>query len=158
MTFAELDNSLSNGFHDAALKSVTVDYERRTVSMKLSLKVGNPDGPREKRDDCRDAQVEINGMILWIVDPPDPNEEFKAAGELWIADSYETGSIPQFTKHLSGVLTAVPADAFVHSFLVNDWNSYIHVAGRDCSIGWLNEPYEYRGRRQAFHPGETIDI
>jgi hypothetical protein len=158
MTLAELDNSLPCGFHDAGLKSVTIDYEQRTVSLKFSLKVGNPEGPCKHRDDCRDAQVEITGMIFWIVDPPDRREEFGSAGEVWIGDSCETRSIPQFTRHLSGITGAVPSDAFVHSFFANDWNSYIHVAARGCSMRWLGDAYAYQGRRQAFHPGETVDI
>jgi len=158
MTFAELDSSLPSGFHDAALKSLTVDYEHRRVLMTLSLKVGDPDGPREHRDDCRDAQVEIAGMIFLIVDPPDVKENFGSAGEVWIADSYETRSIPQFTRHLGSLMNGIPENAFVHSFFVNDWNSYIHVAARDCSIRWLGDVRACHGRRHAIFPGESVNL
>jgi hypothetical protein len=126
--------------------------------MTLSLKVGAFDGPREHRDDCRDAQVEITGMVFWIVDPPDRNEDFASSGEVWIGDGVETPSIPQFTKHIADLLNAVPKDVFVHSLFVHDWNSYIHLAARDCSIKWLGDAHAYRGRRRTFHPGETIDF
>ncbi len=157
MTLTELLSSLPSGFHDAALKSLTVDCEHRRALMTLSLKVGDPDGPREQRDDCRDAQVEIAGMIFWIMDPPDPTRDFNAGGEVWIADGYETTSIPQFTQHLNDLLKAMPEGAFAHSFFANDWNSYIHVAGVNCSVKWIGEPYSVSGRRKAYLPGETID-
>jgi len=157
MTSSELESSLPNGFHDAALKSLTVDYEHRRVLMTFSLKVGDPDGPREHRDDCRDAQVEIAGMIFWVVDPPDPTRDFSTGGEIWIADSYETTSILQFTQHLNDLLKAMPKGAFAHSFFVSDWNSYIHVAAMDCSVKWIGEQYSLSGRRKAYLPGETID-
>ena len=34
-----------NGFHDAALKGLAVDYERRTVRFDLVISVGNATGP-----------------------------------------------------------------------------------------------------------------
>ena len=157
MTFSELESSLPSGFHDAALKSLTADYEHRRVLMTLSLKVGDPDGPREHRDDCRDAQVEIAGMIFWIVDPPDSKRDFSARGEVWIGDGYETASIPQSTEHLKELLKALPEGALAHSFFVSDWNSYIHVAGTNCSLKWIGEQYSVSGRRKAYLPGETID-
>ena len=157
MTLSELDSSLPSGFHDSALKSFAVDYEQRKVCMKLSLRVGNPDGPRDHRDDCREAKLEISGAIFFILDAPDKDNDFGSAGEVWIADGFETRSIPKFTNHLEGLLDALPDGAFAHSFYVQDWNSYIHIAARDCSIEWLGDVKSYRGRRQTFYPGETLD-
>lgn len=38
-------------------------------------------------------------------------------------DGYETRSTPECIKAVdSKLLSAVPTDAFVHSFFVNDWN------------------------------------
>lgn len=135
-----------------------MNYDRRTVLMRLSLKVGDPDGTRERRDDCRDGELRMSGMIFFIVDAPDQNSDFRTPGEVWIADGYETKSIPKFTKHLNGLLDTLPDGAFAHSFFVQDWNSYIHIAAKDCSIEWVGDVHSYRGRRQVFYPGETIDL
>jgi hypothetical protein len=157
VTLVEIEDQLPNGFHDSALKGLAVDYERRTVRFHLAISVGDADGPREHRDDCRDAQLELSGMIFLVVDPPDGSTDFGSSGELWIMDGYETRSIPEYAKSIdSKLLDTVGKDAFAHSFFVNDWNSYIHVAARDCAIRWTGDPYPYRGPRQHFYPGEIV--
>lgn len=160
MTWAELDATLPSGFHDSALKRFSIDYERRTVRLEVSLKVGDPDGPRAQRNDVRDAQIDISGVVFFVIDPPcsDADHDFKSPGELWIPDSYDTRSIPEFTKTIDKkLLDAAPADAFFQSFFVSEWNSYIHLAAKDCAIKWVGVAQHYRGPRQAFYPGETID-
>jgi hypothetical protein len=127
----------------------------------MSLKVGDPDGPREQRDDVRDAEIDISGVFFFVIDPPSPAAEydFVSPGELWIVDGYETRSIPEFTKSIDKkLLDAVPADAFVQSFFVHDWNSYIHVAAKDCAMKWVGVSRHYKGTRQVYYPGETIDL
>jgi hypothetical protein len=161
MTLMELEDSLPSGLHDSALKGLSIDYVRRTIRLDVSLKVGDADGPREQRDEVRNAQIEISGVVLFVIDPPSPaaGYDFKAPGELWIVDGYETRSIPGFTTTIDKeLLDAVPPEALIHSFFVSDWNSYMHVAARDCSIKWVGAAEHYRGRRQAYYPGETIDL
>ena len=157
VTLVELENTLPNGFHDSALRSFEVDYARRTLRVRLSLKVGVPDDPPVTRNDSRDAMFEVVGLAFFVVDPPDTGCDFSAGGEVWIGDGYETTSIRQFTRHLIELLKALPEGTFAHSFFVSDWNSYIHVAGTDCSLEWIGEKYSVLGRRKAYLPGETID-
>jgi hypothetical protein len=160
MTLEQLANTLPNGLHDSALKSLSIDYESRTLRLDISIKIGNPEGPREQRDDIRDAQIYVSGIVFFVIDPPSsaPGYDFESSGELWIVDSYETRSIPQFTKMIDQkLLDAVPADAFVQSFFVGQWNSYLHVAARDCSVEWSGAARHYKGPRQAFFPGEVVD-
>jgi hypothetical protein len=157
MKLTELESTLPNGFHDSALTSFEVDYARRILRARFSLKVGVPDDSRETRNDGRDAMVAITGLIFLVVDPPDNAHDFSAGGGAWIADSYETTSIPQFTRHLTDLVKALPEEAFAHSFFASDWNSYIHVAGTDCSVKWLGDQYSISGRRKSYLPGETID-
>jgi hypothetical protein len=161
MTLEELANTLPNGLHDSALKSLSIDYERRTLRLEVSVKVGDSDGPRENRDDIRNAQIDISGVVFFVIDPPcsDVNHDFKSPGELWIADAYETRSIPEFTKTLDQkLLDTVPSDTFVQSFFVSEWNSYLHVAAKDCAMKWVGATHHYNGVRQTFYPGETIDL
>jgi len=161
MTLEELANTLPNGLHDSALKSLSIDYERRTLRLDVSIKVGDPDGPLEQRDDVRDAQIDVSGVVFFVIDPPSTaaGYDFESPGELWIVDGYETRSIPKFTSTIDKkLLDAVPAGAFVQSFFVSEWNSYLHVAARDCSMKWIGSARHYEGPRQAFYPGETIDL
>ena len=159
MTLTELDKTLPSGFHDSALKGMAVDYEKRTLRLDMSLRVGDPEGPREQRDDYRDAQVDISEFAFLVIDPPHASYDFCKPGEVWISDGWETQSIPEFTKTIGKNLQdAVPKGAFLHSFFVHDWNSYIHVCARDCAMKWVGEPKHYRGPRQVFYPGEMIDV
>jgi hypothetical protein len=161
MTLEELAHTLPSGFHDSALKGLSIDYERRTLQLNVSLKVGDPDGPREQRDDIRDAEVEIYGVVFFVIDPPcpDPAYDFVSAGEVWIGDGCETRSIPKFTEGINAkLLNAVPEGAFVQSFFVHDWNSFVHVAARDCAIKWLGVARHYKGPRQILYPGEMVDL
>ncbi|HEV2468495.1 MAG TPA: hypothetical protein VGS78_04830 [Candidatus Sulfotelmatobacter sp.] len=160
MTLEELANTLPSGFHDSALKKLSIDYERRTLRLDVSLKVGNSDGPLEQRNDVRDACIEISGLLFFVVDPPstDIGYDVKSPGELWIVDGYETRLIPEFAKTITrDLMEALPTQAFVHSFFINEWNSYIHIAARDCALKWAGEAKHYRGPRQAFSPGETVE-
>lgn len=160
MTLDELADSLPNGFHDSALRNLSIDYERRIVHLDVSLKV-DADGPPERRNDIRDAHIEINGLLFFIIDPPSRAKgyDFKSPGELWIVDGYETRSIPEFTKSISrDLMESLPAETWVQSFFVSEWNSYIHVAGRNCEMKWVGDARPYRGRRQAFYPGETVEL
>ena len=119
------------------------------------------EGPREQRDDVRDAQINIFGVVFFVIDPPSSAAEydFKSPGELWILDSYETRSIPEFTKTIDKkLLDAVPADAFVQSFFMSEWNSYLHVAAAGCAMKWVGVARHYAGVRQAFYPSETVDL
>jgi hypothetical protein len=161
MTLEELAHRLPSGFHDSTLRGLSIDYERRTLRLDVSLKVGDPDGPREQRDDIRDAEVEISGVVFFVIDPPcpDPAYDFVSAGEVWIGDGYETRSIPKFAEAIDEkLLNAVPEGAFVQSFFVHDWNSFVHVAARDCAMKWIGAARHYKGPRQVFYPGETVDL
>ena len=161
MTLEELADTLPNGFHDSALQNLSVDYVRRTAQMEMSIKVGDSDGPAEQRDDVRDARVEASGVLFFVVDPPDPRPgyDFKSPGELWVVDGYETRSIPEFTKLITrDMLESLPPEAFVHSFFISEWNSYLHIAARDCAMKWIGEARHYKGPRQALFLGETIEL
>ena len=158
MTLAELADSLPNGFHDSALKGLRVDYEQRLATISRSVKVGDPDGPPDHRDDFRGCEVQLLAVLFVVIDPPDHRYNFGSASEAWIADGYETNSISQLMQHMSKLLEGLPRDAFAYSFFVNDWNSYVHVAARDCALKWAGGAYSCSGQPQAIRPGTTIEI
>ena len=161
MTFSELENMLPNGFHDSALYRWTVDYVRGTLRMDMSLCVGDPDGPREHWDDVRDARVDISGLIFFAIEPPDQGSDYCSAlrSELCIVDTHETRDLRPRSKIVDKkLLAAIPADAFVYSFFVRDWNAFIHIAAKDCSMDWLGEPQNYQGSRQHFVSGDSVHL
>ena len=159
MTLAELADSLPNGFHDSAIKRVTVDYEKQTARLEMSLLVGLPDDPIEKRDNCRDGLVELFGLQFFMISAPNAKEHLGALGEVWVVDGYDTNEILNSCKEITpSLLQSISAGVFTFSFYLNDWNSYIHIAARKCSLKWLGPEHTRTERRQPFLPGETIDI
>jgi hypothetical protein len=54
-------------------------------------------------------------------------------------------------------LNSLPAYAFVRSFFVKDWNSFIHIAAKEAALIWQNDgAVTDRGWREHFSPGETM--
>jgi hypothetical protein len=135
LTLEELADSLPNGFHDSELKRLSVDFERRRICMDMSLSVGRPDDPPEHREDYRDARVEVSGFSFLVIGQPDGNNNFAQPGTMQLVDAYPTESIPEIAEGLKSLLK-VPYHTFAQSFYVSGWNSFIHIAARDCSVSW----------------------
>jgi hypothetical protein len=53
-------------------------------------------------------------------------------------------------------LNSLPAYAFVRSFFVKDWNSFIHIAAKEAALNFNDGAVTYPGRREYFSPGETM--
>ncbi len=50
MTLDELNNTLPNGFHDAQVYSIELDYRAGIAKLHLSLWVGSMDDPQPERE------------------------------------------------------------------------------------------------------------
>ena len=62
--FDEISDSLPNGFHDALLKSIFINYESDEIRLNLDICIGNPDDPiEEKRDLFSDIQSTRSASI-----------------------------------------------------------------------------------------------
>ena len=69
MTFEELDALYPNGFDDAYIDSLCVDYGNRTAELQLNLRGNPPDGPNE--DEYRRAVLLLRGFYYFVIEPPD---------------------------------------------------------------------------------------
>ena len=139
MTLAEIESLLPSGFHDSHLRRVAIDYEQSGVLLDISLSVGDPDGPSEQRDNYREASIRISELVFLSIQPPDSKYAFDSKKELWIVDGYDTRSTPQVLELVDADLVKrIPQDAFLYSFFVSDWNSFIHVAARSAELTWKN--------------------
>jgi hypothetical protein len=133
----EIENSLPNGFHDALLESVTVDYGSRRSLIRLRLCVGDPDAVvKDKREAYKGADLELLDIVYFVIEAPDPGSEYEAVKSLWIdggenrSDSGARIPVPQ---------ALLPPGAFAYWFFVRDWNSFIHVAAMDAKLEWHSE-------------------
>ena len=137
MQLVEIENSLPNGFHDAFLVSVDVDYTSRRGLIKLRLCVGDPDAETEtERETYREANLELIDVVYFVIEGPDPHSKYAATKGLWI-DGGQAKPDADPAMPISDEL--LPRDVFAYWFFVRDWNSFIHVAARDASLHWSND-------------------
>jgi hypothetical protein len=135
MTLGELEALLPNGLHDARLKSLAVDYEAGTASLKLELWIGNLDSEAEEaREGRADCELTVSGLCFCIVETPerDETEEGAVSGGAVSIDAGPT--TPELIRKYGWKLPGVPPDCFRHWLYVSDWNAFIHLAGRDARL------------------------
>ncbi len=131
MTFDELDRSLPNGFHDAWIKRIEVDYVARKVSFVMEILVGLPEDPPGRRSRLRDGLVVLEGMEFIVIEPPTPGAAIEKDRGLWV-DSYVGGPLPPEAESLP-----TPADCFLAAFYVDQLNSCMCIAARDARHQWI---------------------
>lgn len=69
MTFEDLDRRFPNGFDDAEITLITVDYEKRLATLQLNLR-GNPPDSLD-RDVYEPAVLKASGIYYLAIEPPD---------------------------------------------------------------------------------------
>jgi len=151
VTLDEIENSLPNGLHDAEIQRISVDYAQHTVTIDLSVFVGELDAPPEKREAYREASLLISGLQFAAIEPPDAGYPFSKAESLRV-------DLCDARKNLgSDLLKALPKGSFCRSIFINEWNAFVHLAGMKAEIHW-KAPVVYRNERKHFLPGESVDL
>ncbi len=135
MTFKELDHELPNGFHDAILHDLRIDYLRGSAVLRMELDFGDPDGP--KPEDYRSGEVKVTGMCFCSIDPPSHDHPYVPDGyPLNVSgDPAKPDRFPAF-EELSRTL---PPGVLCYRFYVDEWNSFINIAAKDVQISWVDE-------------------
>ncbi len=132
MTLDGIDRALPNGFHDAFLRELAIDYVRRQARLRLDLSVGDPAAPNEAdREAYRPAAVLISELHWCIIEPPATTVEGRSKHTGLGIDAGPVSGLPS-----RPTLPAAPAGAFVWWFFVRDWNAFIYVAANDATLGW----------------------
>jgi len=139
----EIENSLPNGFHDAFLESVEVDYVSKRAQIKLRLCIGDPDASAEnEREAYRGANLELLGLVYLVIEGPDSRSKYAETEGLWI----DGGEVKSDSAPATPVpIEQLPSGAFAYWFFVRDWNSFIHVAARDARLQWSSEAASPKG-------------
>ncbi len=149
MQLIEIENSLPNGFHDAYLESVNVDYVSRRALMKLRLCTGDPDARTEKeREAYEEADLELLDLVYLVIEGPDPRTKYVETKGLWVdGGEAKPGAAPGVPVPVE----QLPSGAFAYWFFVRDWNSFIHVAARDARLKRSSEGVSTRSRLPTKH-------
>lgn len=137
MRLIEIENSLPNGFHDAFLESVDVDYTSKRGLIKLRLWVGDLNASAKvEREAYKGADLELLNLVYFVTEAPDPTSKYAEAKELWIdGGEAKSGSAPATPVPME----RLPRGVFAYWFFVRDWNSFIHVAAMDAALHWPSE-------------------
>ncbi|MBI5550804.1 MAG: hypothetical protein HY911_04795 [Desulfobacterales bacterium] len=133
MTLDELYRTLPNGFHDAVVHSVTVDYSKREVRFNLSLWVGDLEGQdKGARYDYRDGILALYHFGYYIVEAPDPSYPYYGTNKITI----DTGELKSLRSPPAVKLPPTQEGMFVSWIYVFEWNSFIYVAARRAELQW----------------------
>jgi len=134
MTFEELDERFPNGFVDAEITGLDVDYRNRSATLHLNLRGNLPDSP--DRDVYAPAVLRANEIFYISVEPPDTDHLFQSVRSKITVNGYpeDPDNFPLFA-HLKPKL---PVDAFCCRFYVHDWNSFIHIAAARAEFTWVS--------------------
>lgn len=133
MTLFDLAHQLPNGFHDAIVRRIAIDYIARSASIELSVWMGNMQSEDSaQRELYQEARLTLIALDYFITDPPDARYPFLSAEGIRI-DLCEKEQTPRL--HLP---TSSPS--FQCAFFVNEWNSFIHISAGDVHFSVTAEP------------------
>ena len=124
-TIEELELTLPNGFHDARLLRLDIDYRARQATITLDVVVNE-----EGKPVFRSGVLRITGVVFLVLDPPAPGSTLDSSKPSQI----DTGQGQPNTSPLT--LPPVPPGHFLEWFFVVDWNSFIRVCAEDASFEW----------------------
>ena len=135
MTIEEISNTLPNGFHDAYIRRLSIDYAAREAAFALEVCIGNSESEdASKRDEYKQGRLKLEGLLYFVIEPPDiplPEDDILEEGKLWIADDStdfdELKSYPKLPELNKG---------FRHWFFISNYNSFIYVAAMNASFEW----------------------
>ena len=139
MTLEELESVLPNGFQDARLARLTLDYLERTATLHMQLFVGTPES--EDPEEYKAAIVRLAGLCFFSIDLPDPHEQFVPDGSPISISGYSedsTGLLKpnESIAQINDLIKNCPLGASSYRFYSHDWNSFIHVGYADASLEW----------------------
>jgi hypothetical protein len=137
VTIEELEGALPNGFHDAKIFSFEVDYVAGIAKFRMNLLVGWPDDPEPERQTYQEAVLVVSDLCLLSVDPPSSKYPFLPDGKpiCVSGDAAKSDHLPS----LQDLVARFPDGTWCYRFFVDDWNAFIHIAGRNGEVTWVGE-------------------
>ena len=136
MTLEEVAASLPNGFHDAYIKGISIDYVSGTASFDLELWVGDDSAERkEEREVYRDARVTLSDLLFCVIEPPDSRYPYYDKKTLWVDGGPWNSAPPSTSIQLPSPL---PENSFVYWFFVDNWNSFIYVGAMAARLEYVD--------------------
>lgn len=136
-TIIDISRTLPNGFHDAEIYGMAVDYIACEARLDFGILVGLlplPErGTNVFQHVYRRARLVLSGVEYLAMEPPQ--------------EAYNPDDAPMVTSDGDDLSTTDPhlpdleqPTAFRHWFFVSQWNTLIYVAATDARLDWEPEP------------------
>ncbi len=128
MTPAAILADLPNGFHDATIRELHVEFAREQVTLEVEFWVGDLDAETEEvREATRVGQLLLTGVTSMFVEPPDPRYQFSMGDGIDVDGGF--GPYPGDP--------APPDDGLVRLwFFVSTWNARMTFTVSECVLEW----------------------
>jgi hypothetical protein len=136
MTLQDLAQTLPNGFHDAELRRLEMDYVRRILRFDLVVWIGSMDDPLT-RELYRPARLILDNVAFFVIEPPDTRYPSSEPGPIRI----DAGD-GQPRQSASKVPQA-PAGTSMSWVYLEQLNGFLLFAAGDASLEWTG-PEENR--------------
>ena len=129
MTFSQVLATLPNGLHDAQLRRLEVDYERKRLRFELEVWVGNL-RDSDSRQSHRPAILTFSDLAYLIVEPP-------TAGSMPLeAETLRIDAGEGHPKQSSSELPVPPPDTTVTWIYLTEPNTFLIFAAGEASLEW----------------------
>lgn len=119
---------LPNGFHDAVLLNLHVNFLKREVRLGFNFWVGDLEsGSEDAREAIRGGSLRLIGALSMSIDPPDPQYAFSAPNGVVVDGDF--GAYPGEPE--------APMDGLVRLwFYASTWNAKMTFTARECELSW----------------------
>ena len=132
MDLLTIEELLPNGFHDAYLSELTLDFIGREANILLDVLMANDNQPvGERYKKCR---LTLHDCAVVLLEPAVAYREIKAPEGLEV-DRTEFGEEDQ--KRIIEAGYRVPKENFWLALFVYEWNSRIVINARDGKLQFL---------------------
>jgi hypothetical protein len=122
---SEIARSLPNGFHDAELLNICIDYANQTAALSLNLDVSNSEDESEELS--RPARLVFSGVQFVVIDPPE-GECDDAVSMIEMGDGQPQTAIR--------VLPPLRAEASLCWLYMSGINNFIRIAAQGATLEW----------------------
>ncbi len=138
MTIDELAQTLPNGFHDAEVDSIRIDYVRREIEMEMHIWVGDVSSADFNERECYClATLTLSGLRYCCIEPPDSCYPYQKSRSITV----DTRAVESLTKPPQTQLPdSTHRVGFTNWFFVQQWNSFIYVSAQTARLTWRAEP------------------
>ena len=138
MTLVALSKTLPNGFHDAELNAVRLEFATNSIILDITLDV-TPNGDFDAGLLYRRAIITLTGVrgVIFRI-PEGENQRFLGALDV-------SGQAVTNYQGLPDGMRSEDIRDLLYSFYIDDWNSSLYLAAERAELSWIEGPPDQGG-------------